>query len=105
MEASNTVEISIPVIDISNEDAQTGIELVDAVEKWGFVFVRGEGLGFKTQDIEGAFQLVGSQIRVAWQVIADAQSSLASFLAPRLKKKGNIQSAPMYHTLSSLDFG
>ena len=67
MEASKTADIYIPVIDISNEDAQTGIELVDAVEKWGFVFVRGEGLGFKLQDIEGAFQLVGSQIRAAWQ--------------------------------------
>lgn len=67
MEASKTADIYIPVIDISNEDAQMGIELVDAVEKWGFVFVRGEGLGFKLQDIEGAFQLVGSQIRAAWQ--------------------------------------
>lgn len=67
MEASKTADIYIPVIDISNEDAQTGIELVDAVEKWGFVFVRGEGLGFKLQDIEGAFQLVGFQIRAAWQ--------------------------------------
>lgn len=105
MEASNTGEISIPVIDISNEDAQTGIELVNAVEKWGFVFVRGEGLGLKIQDIEGAFQLVGSRIRFAWQIKADSQSSLASSLAPQLKKKGNIQSAPMYQTLSSLDFG
>lgn len=69
MEASNTADLSIPVIDISNEDANTGIELVDAVEKWGFVFVRGDGLGFKSQDIEGAFQLVGSQIRAAWQDI------------------------------------
>lgn len=69
MEASNTADLSIPVIDISNEDANTGIELVDAVEKWGFVFVRGDGLGFKPQDIEGAFQLVGSQIRAAWQDI------------------------------------
>lgn len=67
MEASKTADIYIPVIDISNEDAQTGIDLVDAVEKWGFVFVRGEGLGFKLQDIEGIFQLVGSQIRAAWQ--------------------------------------
>lgn len=69
MEASKTADIYIPVIDISNEDAQTGIEMVDAVEKWGFVFVRGEGLGFKLQDIEAAFQLVGSQIRAAWQGI------------------------------------
>lgn len=69
MKASKTAENYIPVIDISNEDARTGIELVDAVEKWGFVFVRGEGLGFKLQDIEGAFQLVGSQIRAAWQGI------------------------------------
>lgn len=66
MEASKTAEGYIPVIDISNEDARTGIELVDAVEKWGFVFVRGEGLGFKLQDIEGAFELVGSQIPTAW---------------------------------------
>lgn len=69
MEASKTAESYIPVIDISNEDAQTGIELVEAVEKWGFVFVRGEGLGFKLQDIEGAFELVGSQIPTAWQSI------------------------------------
>lgn len=65
MKSSKTVESYIPVIDISNEDARTGIELVDAVEKWGFVFVRGQGLGFKIQDIEGAFELVGSQIRAA----------------------------------------
>lgn len=69
MEASKTADTYIPVIDISNEDVRTGIELVDAVEKWGFVFVRGEGLGFKLQDIEGAFQLVSSQIRAAWQGI------------------------------------
>lgn len=78
MEASNTAEISIPVIDISNEDAKTGVELVDAVEKWGFVFVRGEGLGFKPQDIESAFQLVGPQIRAAWQAKASLMPQAVS---------------------------
>lgn len=70
MRASKIADIYIPVIDISNEDARTGIELVDAVEEWGFVFVRGEGLGFKLQDIEDAFELVGSQIQAAWQGIS-----------------------------------
>ncbi len=61
MTVSNILEDNpIPVIDISNEDQQTGDELVDAVAKWGFVFIRGEGLGFTSRDIETAFQLVRS---------------------------------------------
>lgn len=43
MEALNIVDTSIPVIDISNEFAQTGIGLVDAVEKWGLCSLEEKG--------------------------------------------------------------
>lgn len=69
MLASHVEYVNIPVIDISNMDTQTGADLVNAIAKWGFVFVKGKGKGFTPDVIDATFQLV---------------RSCASVLAPRL---------------------
>ena len=58
MQSQNDKLSGIPVIDIRNEDSQTGEQLIEAVSTWGFVFVRGPGLGFSAQAINDVFQLV-----------------------------------------------
>lgn len=60
MPAANVEDIPIPVVDISNVDTQTGADLVDAIAKWGFVFVKGKGLGFTPRVIDHTFELVRS---------------------------------------------
>ena len=52
--------LQIPVIDLpqSGGDEDTGTALVDACAKYGFVFVRGEGLGFSFNALDEAFELV-----------------------------------------------
>ena len=48
----------IPVIDLSGDEEHVGNELLEAVMKWGFVFIHGEALGFSPQVIEDTFDLV-----------------------------------------------
>ena len=60
MRTSNDEASLIPVLDISNVDSQTGDALVDAVKKWGFVYVRGKEIGFTQENIDSMFQRVGS---------------------------------------------
>ena len=56
---SNGSSLQIPVIDISEASAaDTAGQLVDAVARYGFVFVRGEGIGFTKQTLDNAFALV-----------------------------------------------
>lgn len=52
----------IPIIDISNANAQTGDDLVNAVTEWGFVYIRGIGVGFTKETIDRMFQLVRSRV-------------------------------------------
>lgn len=55
----NDPSLQIPVIDISNVDAEnTADQLVDAVTRYGFVFVKGEGIGFTKPVLDNAFELV-----------------------------------------------
>ena len=59
--ASGTArDLQIPVVDIpqSGGDEDTGTALVDACAKYGFVFVRGEGLGFSADALDSTFELV-----------------------------------------------
>ena len=56
---SNVSSLRIPVIDISDADAEdTADQLVDAVARYGFAFVRGEGIGFTKPVLDNAFELV-----------------------------------------------
>ena len=60
MAAVDMEDTTIPVIDISNVDTQTGADLVDAIAKWGFVFIKGKELGFSPRVIDATFELVRS---------------------------------------------
>ena len=56
---SNGSRLQIPVIDISEaRAADTANHLVDAVARYGFVFVKGEGIGFTRQILDNVFALV-----------------------------------------------
>ena len=59
---SNVSSLQIPVIDISDADAEeTADQLVDAVARHGFAFVRGEGIGFTKPVLDNAFELVKAE--------------------------------------------
>ena len=53
-------DLQIPVIDISVSDAETASRLADAVADHGFVFIRGNGLGFTSHILDDMFALVSS---------------------------------------------
>ena len=55
---SNGSSLHIPVIDISREDAQTADLLVGACAQYGFVFVKGQELGFTSKLLDGTFDVV-----------------------------------------------
>ena len=55
---TNGLNLQIPVIDLSHATAQTADKLIDAVSRYGFVFVKGEGLGFTSQILDDTFALV-----------------------------------------------
>lgn len=60
---SNVSSLQIPVIDISDADAEeTANQLVDAVARYGFAFVRGEGIGFTKPVLDNAFELVKPEL-------------------------------------------
>jgi hypothetical protein len=58
MVSVNDEVIHIPVIYLSNNIAQIGDLLVDAVSKWGFVFIRSVGSGFPPEIIDRTFEVV-----------------------------------------------
>ena len=59
----NISSLQIPVIDISDADAEdTADRLVDAVARYGFAFVRGEGIGFTKPILDNAFELVKPEL-------------------------------------------
>ena len=54
-----SLRVQIPVIDISEAgEAETADQLVDAVVRYGFVFIKGEGIVFTRQDLDDVFALV-----------------------------------------------
>ena len=59
---SSVSSLQIPVIDISDAASEdTADQLVDAVARYGFVYVRGEGIGFTKHIIDNAFKLVKTE--------------------------------------------
>lgn len=58
MGSPNDEMLHIPVLDLSNDTAQIGDLLVDAVSKWGFVFIRSVGSGFTPEIIDRTFEMV-----------------------------------------------
>lgn len=58
MPLSDHKAINIPVIDILNANAQIGEQLINAVVRWGFVFIKGHGSGFTSDVIDNMFQIV-----------------------------------------------
>ena len=59
---SNVSSLQIPVIDISDADAEdTADQLVYAVARYGFAFVRGEGTAFTKPVLDNAFELVNPE--------------------------------------------
>lgn len=61
-EQSNALSLQIPVINISDADTQdTAEQLVDAVARYGFVFVRGVGTGFTKSILDNVFELVKTE--------------------------------------------
>ena len=57
---SNTSSLKIPVIDIVDavENPNTAKQLIDAVARYGFVYIRGEGTGFTKPILDKVFELV-----------------------------------------------
>ena len=56
---SNGLSSHIPVIDISQNDTETMAHfIVKAVAESGFVFVKGQDLGFTSQILDNVFNLV-----------------------------------------------
>ena len=54
-----SLRVQIPVIDISEaREAETADKLVDAVVRYGFVFVKGEETVFTKQNLDDIFALV-----------------------------------------------
>ena len=52
--------LKIPVIDIAKaaENPNTADQLIDAVARYGFVYIRGEGTGFSRPILDSVFALV-----------------------------------------------
>ena len=61
---SNGQNLQIPVIDLSHATATTADKLVDAVSRYGFVFVKSKGLGFTSEIIDDTFALVSQKPRI-----------------------------------------
>ncbi len=54
-----SLRVQIPVIDISEAgEAETADQLVDAVVRYGFVFVKGDEIVFTRQILDDVFALV-----------------------------------------------
>ncbi len=62
MQCANQDATNIPVIDISDTNPETGEHLIDALVKWGFVFIKAHGSGFTEQIIDDMFKLVCAHI-------------------------------------------
>ena len=54
-----SLRVQIPVIDISEAgEAETADQLVDAIARYGFVFVKGDEIVFTRQILDDVFALV-----------------------------------------------
>jgi len=61
MATSNGHGLQIPVIDISHADEATGEEMVDAAARYGFLYIRADGIGASPQFVDRMFERVRSR--------------------------------------------
>lgn len=61
MATSNGHGLQIPVIDISHADEATGEEMVDAAARYGFLYIRVNGIDVPPQFVDRMFELVRSR--------------------------------------------
>ena len=61
LQNTNQEATGIPVINISNANARTAEQLIEAVVKWGFVYIEAHGSGFTPDVIENMFQIVSKK--------------------------------------------
>ncbi len=93
---SNGSGLSIPVVDISVADEASAADLVEAVARYGFVFVRGDGTGFTKLILDNAFKLVKTQQYLPrWTDNANNRYSHKGSSPPPQKRKKNALSHPM----------
>ena len=58
MEHTSGENEHLPIIDLSQIGPETGDRLVEAASKWGFLYIRNQGLGFDTAVMDRIFGLV-----------------------------------------------
>lgn len=93
---SNGSSLQIPVIDLFEaSEAITADQLVDAVARYGFVFIKGEGTDFTKQIVDDTFELVRpKRSHDRTDNSNDVENSQKDF-SPRLqKRKKNVLSKP-----------
>ncbi|MCJ1351958.1 MAG: hypothetical protein MMC33_001942 [Icmadophila ericetorum] len=59
MEHTSGENEHLPIIDLSQIGPETGDRLVEAASKWGFLYIRNQGLGFDTAVMDRIFGLSG----------------------------------------------
>lgn len=95
---SNGSSLQIPVIDLrvsEATEADTAEQLVDAVARYGFVFIKGEETGFTKQIVDDTFALVRpNQFLDQTDNSNDIDSQKDSSRQPQRRKK-NVLSKPM----------
>ena len=95
---SNGSSLQIPVIDLQISEAteaDTAEQLVDAVARYGFVFIKGEETGFTKQIVDDTFALVRpNQFLDQTDNSNDIDSQKDSSRQPQRRKK-NVLSKPM----------
>lgn len=62
MPHSETENTDIPVIDVSNPNAEVARQILDAASTHGFLFIKNDGLTIPPQDIDDMFRLVSARI-------------------------------------------
>ena len=79
---SNESTVQIPVINISEANESDAIDtadrLVDAITRYGFVFVKGEGMGFTRPILDNVFALVRSKHLLQAGISKDLDSQKGS---------------------------
>lgn len=94
---SNGSRLQIPVIDISEAStADKADQLVDAVARYGFVFVRGEGMGFTRQILDNAFALV--RWKQFLDRLIDRQTSLIMWTVTKILLVNHRRESRMCHS-------
>lgn len=88
--------VQIPVIDISNADHTTGHELVEAVAKYGFVFIRAHGTDFTSDLVDGMFGLVSDKPKSCKSSLISYQLRHVTSSSLHTKRRQRVPSPPTY---------